>query len=170
MCQSLSVDERLKNVPRILLTAKDQVSEKVYGFNCGADDYITKPFNSVELKARVDRHLRRSGATDVIVTSSCFQFNLEFQKCYVMTDDQKRDLGLTPTEFRLFLNLVKKEGTVLSRQALERAAWEANGAVIETRGIDTHIAHLRKKLGPLKTSIVSIYGQGYSFQGSKAAS
>lgn len=168
LCTRLSHDPRSERIPRILLTGMIETSEKVYGFNCGADDYVTKPFNGVELKARVDRCLRRTGSNDGVFNHSVFEFNSEFQKCYLL-EPEKRDLGLTPTEFRVFLNLVKSEGRVLSRKLLEKAAWEAHGTVIEARGIDTHIAHIRKKLGALKGVIVSVYGQGYSFKAPQAS-
>jgi two-component system, OmpR family, response regulator RegX3 len=163
LCLKLNETAQHKNTPKILLTAKDQVSEKVYGFKCGADDYVTKPFHHMELKARVDRFLKeRSDLKDFV--QGCFSFNLEFQKCSVQEAETSKDLGLTPTEFRLFLFLAKNEGRLMTRQDLEKAAWESHGASIEKRGIDTHIAHLRKKLGDLKSCIISVYGQGYSFK------
>ncbi len=166
-CLKLSQDERFKSTPRILLTAKDEPAEKVYGFNCGAHDYITKPFHSLELRARVERflELKLSGAEEASLTIvSGFEFDLPFQKCFRVDGAHKSDLGLTPTEFRLFYALAKRAGQVLTRHDLERVAWEAHGATIEARGIDTHISHLRKKLGEQKAVVVSVYGQGYAFK------
>jgi two-component system, OmpR family, alkaline phosphatase synthesis response regulator PhoP len=165
LCSDLSRDLRYKNVPKILLTGKVEISDKVFGFNCGANDYITKPFSILELKARVDRYLARGNeSADETIVHSSFAFEMSFQKCFFIENNQKVDLQLTPTEFRLFFILVKNEGQVLSRQALEHAVWEANGTFIQVRGIDTHIAHLRKKLDTHSECIVSVYGQGYSFQ------
>ncbi len=167
-CLHLSQDLQYEKIPRILLTAKDQPTEKVYGFQCGADDYITKPFNLIEFKARVDRYFkRRIGTTDTNLTYSCFLFNSEFQKCYLIEGNNQIDLKVTPTEFRLLLALTKNEGHVLSRKTLETTIWESVGISIKVRGIDTHIAHLRKKLGSLGSSIISIYGQGYSYKTDK---
>lgn len=168
-CMGLSRDAQFRDLPKILLTAKGETSEKVYGFNCGADDYVTKPFHTLELRARVDRYLLRRSSDQGRIYLSGFEFSPEHQKCWALEGSEKRDLALTPTEFRLFFNLVKNEGRVLTRKALEKAAWESFGTVIEARGIDTHIAHLRKKLGLYRTSIVSIYGQGYTFQSSKVS-
>ncbi|MEZ0392128.1 MAG: response regulator transcription factor [Pseudobdellovibrionaceae bacterium] len=163
-CKKLSQNLLHQKIPRILLTAKAETAEKVFGFTCGADDYITKPFHVTELRARVDRYLLRLSTTTVrAYESSGFFFDLEFQKCYLVQNEQKQDLGLTPTEFRLFLVLVKNIGTVLSRRELEMAAWEGHGTAIDIHGINTHIAHLRKKLGAMKGCLVSVYGQGYSF-------
>lgn len=163
LCLRLSQDSRYARVPRILLTGMDQASEKVYGFSCGADDYVTKPFHVMELKARVDRFLTRSLQAESVQVYHGFEFNIPFQKCARVIDGRREDLGLTPTEFRLFLTLIKSEGLVLSRQALEKVGWESQGTVIELRGIDTHIAHLRKKLGDMRERIVSVYGQGYAY-------
>jgi DNA-binding response OmpR family regulator len=165
-CLGLSQDPRYVSIPKILLTGKSEPADKVYGFNCGASDYITKPFHLLEFRARVDRYLAsRSESVNGQFIYDCFSFNMNFQRCEVLDDNDRRDLSLTPTEFRLFLALVKSEGTVLSRDELERMAWESQGTFIQIRGIDTHIAHLRKKLGPLGAMIISVYGQGYAFQG-----
>jgi two-component system, OmpR family, response regulator RegX3 len=164
LCLRLSQDPHYQDIPRILLTALDKTSEIVYGFNCGGDDYLTKPFNIIELRARADRYLRKQETKGTkLITYSPFAFNIEFQRCFLIDDKNKIDLGLTPTEFRLFLTLARNEGHVLTRQMLEKTTWEANGTAIQARGIDTHIAHLRKKLGSMKNAVSSIYGQGYSF-------
>jgi DNA-binding response OmpR family regulator len=165
LCQELSRDPRYEKVPKIILTARHEVSDKVFGFNCGAQDYVTKPFHLLELKARVDRFLPVRTEADAESIESCFAFNVHFQKCYLIEEDgQRQDLKLTPTEFRLLLTLVRSEGQTLSRRILEQTAWESNGTSIQIRGIDTHIAHLRKKLGSAGSMIVSVYGQGYAFQ------
>ena len=165
LCFSLTQDPKYAGIPKILLTGKTDPADKVYGFNCGASDYITKPFHLLEFRARVDRYLTpRGDPGNGEQIYDCFSFNLSFQRCEILSDHQRLDLGLTPTEFRLFLAFVKSEGKVLSRDTLERMAWESNGTFIQARGIDTHIAHLRKKLGPLSFVIVSVYGQGYTFQ------
>lgn len=170
-CMRLNQDPRHAKTPRIFLTGKSETSEKVYGFNCGADDYITKPFHLAELRARVDRYVqRKSSPRAATISHSGFLFDLEFQRCYLNGDQKKVDLGLTPTEFRLFLILAKNPNRVLSRKFLEMTTWETHGAVIEKRGIDTHIAHLRRKLGTEKKCIVSVYGQGYSFSERSKAS
>jgi two-component system phosphate regulon response regulator PhoB len=171
LCLRLSQDQKHQSTPRILVTAIDETAEKVYGFSCGADDYLTKPFNVIELRARVDRFLKRQQAPTGVVAYDCFQFNLEFQKCLVNVEGRPpHDLGLTPTEFRLFLALARSGGHVMSRNKLEKEGWESNGTVIEARGIDTHIAHLRRKLGTeLKGVIRSVYGQGYAYVFSQAA-
>jgi DNA-binding response OmpR family regulator len=163
-CAQLSRDSRYKRVIKILLTAYDETADKVHGFNCGADDYVTKPFHPAELYARVDRYLRKiETQNDAVVIFDEFKFDLEFHRCSILDGEQETDLGLTPTEFRLLLTLAKAGGKVQTREQLEKSTWEANGTAIQARGIDTHIAHLRKKLGVRRSVIVSVYGQGYAF-------
>ena len=91
-------------------------------------------------------------------------FHLEDQRCCLLEEgDKEADLDLTSTEFHLFLMLVKSEGQTISRKALGMVAWENRDGAIESQGLDTLIAHLRKKIGNLRGSIISVYGQGYSF-------
>ncbi|HEY8271529.1 MAG TPA: response regulator transcription factor [Pseudobdellovibrionaceae bacterium] len=163
-CVSLGQNPLYQNVPKIILSGQGEVTDKVYGLNCGADDYVTKPFDVVELRARVERFLRRlQSPMKNYLNVAGFSFDTEFLKCYVIDGRSKKDLELTPTEFRIFLTLAKSEGRLVTRRALEKAAWEPQGVNIKIRGIDTHIAHLRKKLGAEMHMIVSVYGQGYSF-------
>lgn len=165
LCTRLATDKRHHGTPKILLTAKDEVSEKVYGFHCGADDYVTKPFHTGELRARIERHLLRKQETGrSVFLHSVFEFQIEFQKAFVVEGEKRTDLNLTPTEFRLFLMLAKNDSHVVTREHLEKTLWENFGANIEKRGVDTHIAHLRKKLGALRGVIISVYGKGYSFR------
>ncbi len=165
LCLSLSQDPKYASIPKILLTGRAEPADKVYGFNCGASDYITKPFHILEFRARVGRYFNsKTDASDGDLNYGCFTFNINFHRCEIVDGKARQDLGLTPTEFRLFLALVKSEGQVLSRDNLERMAWESHGTYIQARGIDTHIAHLRKKLGDFSSVIVSVYGQGYAFR------
>lgn len=163
-CVRLSQNAQYQSTPKMILSAEKEVADKVYGFSCGADDYMTKPFHVAELRARIESLLRRAQPPGKnVLHFADFSFDTEFLKCYRVTGGNKKDLELTPTEFRIFLILAKSDGHVVTRKNLEQAAWEPQGAHIKIRGIDTHIAHLRKKLGPDMNMIVSVYGQGYSF-------
>jgi DNA-binding response OmpR family regulator len=161
-CESLSTDERLQNVPKIFLSAHAATSDKVYGLNCGADDYITKPFEVAELRARVDVRLRQTRSAPADATYEGFTFHRDFQRCTYLDAKGTIDLNLTPTEFRLLLALAKAAGKPLTRQEMVRDVWTNNGMNIEKRGIDSHIAHLRKKLPAGSAEIVSVYGKGYA--------
>lgn len=167
-CDKLVREGRFEQVPKVFLSGQSSVSDKVFGLNCGADDYITKPFSIAELRARIDSRLRSRKKTSVeIFNIFNFEFNNEFQKCSYAYDTHQVDLQLTPTEYRIFLTLARGEGKSLSRAELVQSVWKAHGLNIEERGVDTHIAHLRKKLLPFGNWLVSVYGKGYAFQSPK---
>lgn len=160
-CMQLSSDPKFQNLLKIVLTGLSKELEVAYGFQCGADDYLTKPFSPIELKARIDRYFRK--ATAQTYSFGEFYFDLGFQKCFIVNGDEKTDLNFTPTEFRVFLILVKGKDRAFSRSQLERMVWRSSQTFIKPRGIDSHIAHMRKKLGSRKEMIVSVYGKGYAF-------
>lgn len=167
-CSSVSSDPRYQHIPTIIITSLNQSSEVVFGLSCGADDYITKPFHGAVLKARVDCKLRKfKNVNYSAVRYGPFEFDTEFQRCFLNEGGESADLLLTPTEFRILLALVKSSGQLLSRQKLCDLVWNSIGAYIDPRGVNTHIAHLRKKMGKYAEHIVSIYGRGYTFQSPK---
>lgn len=164
-CNKLSQSALFEHIPRIMLSARGQVSDKVFGLYSGADDYIAKPFFHQELKARVEACLRRTQKkVSKPFIGKNFQFDSNFQKCFLVNDDKKEDLNLTPTEYRIFYTLASNENQPFSRRDLVKEIWNQNGLNIETRGIDSHMSHLRKKLKKYKNHIVSIYGKGYAFK------
>ena len=165
-CSELSTDPKNSEIPRIILTAKSETADKIYGLYSGADDYITKPFSQQELKARCEIKLKKTTKPSTTAVGP-FVFNLEFQKVSLANKGTNSVLDLTPTEFRLLYTLASKEGMALSRHDIVRKVWNENGSSIELRGLDTHISHLRKKLGRFSGCVVSVYGKGYSFDSSK---
>lgn len=170
-CAQLTKSGMYDHVPKIFLSGHALTSDKIFGLNCGADDYVTKPFVLAELKARVDSRLRQQ-KTEPAGPQRLdeFEFDSEFQRCFYIQGSQKVDLNLTPTEFRLFHLLVKSQGKALSRPEIVRALWKTSGLNIESRGIDSHITHLRKKMSAYGNWVVSVYGKGYSFQPQQATS
>jgi DNA-binding response OmpR family regulator len=163
-CSEISGLGKWQHVPKILLTAKQAVEDKVFGLACGADDYVTKPFSTPELKARVDVRLAKAlqGAKSSLFQFSEFEFDCDFHRCFVVNGTGKLDLELTPTEFQLFLVLVRNAGAPLTRQELISAVWSHQGIHVEPRNIDTHIAHLRRKLGSHRDVVEAVYGKGYA--------
>lgn len=164
-CESLSRDPRFERIPKIILSGQNETSQKVFGLNSGADDYITKPFEVAELKARVDTRLRvqKTGESSVVRFDN-LEFESDFQRCSYVHEGQRTDLQLTPTEYRILLAMARAEGRPLTRQEIVRGVWQANGLNIEARGIDSHIAHLRRKLETCEVTIVSVYGKGYALK------
>ncbi len=148
------------DLPIIMLTAKSHDAEKVLGFEIGADDYVTKPFSPLELRARIKALLRRSqGSQPTSFAFSSVVVNLERMEVL----DGERPIELTSLEFRLLTALIQNSGLVLSRDRILDLVWGAD-VVVTDRVIDTHIANLRKKLEPNGSKhISSIRGMGYRF-------
>lgn len=139
----------------ILLTAKRTLSDKVMGLREGADDYITKPFEGVELLARIDAVLRRRGRSDDAL--SIGDVMIDYKRREVRSKD--RIIDLTAKEFALLLFLAEQRNRALSREAILSRVWGTD-FIGESRAVDVHIQRLRKKLDGALT-ISTIYKYGY---------
>jgi len=150
--------------PILMLTARAQETEKVFAFELGADDYVTKPFGTKELRARIKALLRRSETRQEESPAPTFQFGdveVDFARGEVRRAGQPVDVTLT--EFKLLTAFVKNRGRVLSRQQLLDAAW-GPGIVLSDRAVDNHIVNLRRKVEPVPAEprhLVSVRGLGY---------
>lgn len=153
------VDEFTKrNIPVIFLTAKDSTVDKVKGLKLGAEDYITKPFDPMELLARVEVVLRRSSKNNE--TFKYKNLEIDFNERTVLMDGN--EVELTTKEFDLLEVLIRNKNLALSREKLLEMVWgyEYLG---DTRTIDIHITRLRKKLD-LEDSIITVFKYGYRFK------
>jgi two-component system response regulator MtrA len=133
-------------MPVLILTARTEEADKVRGFRLGADDYVTKPFGILELMARVEALLRRSG----IGPSSARAIPAGFGDVTIDLASRTvrkgaHPVSLTPMEFNLLLALLERRGAVVSRLDLLREVWGHASSVL-TRTVDTHVAELRRKL------------------------
>jgi two-component system phosphate regulon response regulator PhoB len=165
LCSILQTDDQLKNIPVIFLTAKNSVSDKVLGFSVGADDFISKPFDPLELKARVDSRLRkrdRERLESDILKLGDLEINRNTQRVQVYEDGKTTDVDLTPIEFKLLLFLCKEINKVYSRDEILNSVW-GETIHVYSRSVDTHISKLRKKLGTKANYIESVHGSGYRF-------
>ncbi|HZG50614.1 MAG TPA: response regulator transcription factor [Pyrinomonadaceae bacterium] len=171
VCRDLR--QRSVGVPVIMLTARGQVVDKVVGLKIGADDYVTKPFEMLELLARIEALLRRapqalSAAGDPAATTDVYQFGqirADFRRAEVTRDGAS--LELSAREFKLLRYLVEHRGATISRDELLNEVWGYN-AMPSTRTVDVHIAWLRQKLEPnphYPQFILTIHGLGYKFVG-----
>lgn len=147
-----------KGVPVIFLTAKDSVADKVKGLKLGADDYIVKPFESMELLARIEVVLRRYGGASDLFSYKNIKVNFSTREVY----DNDKKIELTAQEFELLLILIKNKNLALSREKLLDAAWGYD-YVGDTRTVDMHIQRLRKKLN-WEDVIVTVYKYGYRLE------
>ena len=155
------------NVPIILLTAKSEDADKLMGFECGADDYVTKPFNILELKARVRALLRRAAGTQrnrgAVLTAGDLSLNTEER---VAIRDGKT-VDLTAKEYDLIELLMRNPRRVYSRENLMNVVWGYAYAG-DYRTVDVHIRRLREKLekNPAEPEyIMTKWGVGYYFKG-----
>lgn len=148
--------------PVLLLTAKSHESDKVMGLDLGADDYVTKPFNPRELRARVRALLRRSEG-DAGARLRFGEVEVDPARAEVRVGGQL--VEMTPTEFKLLLAFARNRGHVLSRDRLIDLAW-GRETYITQRAVDAHIVNLRRKIEPDANEprhIVSVRGMGYRF-------
>ena len=155
------------DVPIIMLTAKSEDMDKLMGFEHGADDYLTKPFNILELKARIRALLRRAGSTgkqqaDVL---ACDHISIDRSARNAYNDGRLVDL--TQKEFDLVELLMRNPNRVYSREALLDAIWGYDNSS-DIRTVDVHIRRLREKLEPVPAQpayIMTKWGVGYYFKG-----
>ena len=159
----LKASEVTKEIPVIMVTAKGAEYDKVMGLDCGADDYITKPFGMMEFIARVRAVLRRAGKeekeNDVLETGD---LQIQVKQHQVLVKGEK--VTLTLKEFELLKFLMENKGIVLTRDRLLSHVWgyDFDG---ETRTVDVHVRTLRQKLGECGELIETVRGVGYRIGG-----
>ena len=153
--------------PIIMLTARGQITDKVVGLKIGADDYVTKPFEMMELLARVEAQLRRANAGGTMSTE-VYQFGdvrVDFRRAEAYRGEDI--VELSAKEFKLLRYLIEHRGAALSRDELLNEVWGYEAAV-STRTVDVHVAWLRQKLEANQRRpqfILTIHGLGYKFSG-----
>lgn len=157
-----------KDMPVLILTARGEEADKVFGFRLGADDYVTKPFSLSELLARVQAILRRAKAGEKRDgEASVEEFgNVSINALARTVKRGDADVALTPKEFDLLLALVRRRGAVASRLELLKEVW-GHQAEVMTRTVDIHIAELRRKLEHDPSSpkhILTVWKAGYRLQ------
>jgi two-component system phosphate regulon response regulator PhoB len=150
--------ERTKTVPIIMLTARSDESDKVQGLDAGADDYITKPFSTQELLARIRALLRRR--TPEIVKDSVQLGELTLDAGTYRVTYRDKELKIGPTEFKLLHYLMKHAERVHTRSTLLDKVW-GDHVFIEERTVDVHVKRLRESLGAAASMIETVRGAGY---------
>lgn len=158
--------KKQKDIPVIMLSARGEEYDKLFGFETGIDDYVVKPFSPRELMARVRAVLLRSQAkqdtTDSAQQRLKFQgLEIDFAGREVYVDGQRA--SMTPKEYDLLFYLVKNKGLALSRDKLLEEVWGYD-FFGDDRTVDTHVKMLRGSLGPYRSFIVTLRGMGYKFE------
>lgn len=169
LCRILRNDQKTKNLPIIMLTAKGEEVDRIVGLEMGADDYIAKPFSPKELVARVKAVLRRT--TEKLAEEKVIRIgNLVINKETYSVLKNNMPLNLSSTEFKLFLYLVERREKVFSREQLLDAVWSGD-AFVEPRTVDVHIRRLRTQIEDHPSNpkhIKTRRGIGYYFNGNSA--
>ena len=155
--------KKISDVPIIMLSARGEEYDKLFGFELGIDDYIVKPFSPKELMARVNVVLERRNSVSKdnssVLTFDGLEINIAARTVSV---DGKR-VELTPKEYDLLFYLIKNKNIALSRDKLLSDIWGYD-FFGDDRTIDTHITNLRNNLGPYRDFIVTLRGVGYKFE------
>lgn len=154
---------KTQNVPVIVLSARGEEYDKLFCFEMGADDYVTKPFSAKEVVARVKAILNRSGRSveKERDTRTFGGLVIDFEGRNVIVDEKKVDM--TPKEYEVLFFLVRNEGKAVSREKLLSNVWGFD-FYGDDRTVDTHIKMLRSNLGPYRNCIVTLRGLGYKFE------
>ena len=153
--------KKIADIPTIMLSARGEEYDKLFGFELGVDDYVTKPFSPRELMARISAILKRKGGKARENKKEVFGgLVIDVDGRSVTVDGKKADL--TPKEYDLLFYLVKNKGVAMSRESILSDVW---GYTFfgEDRTVDTHIKMLRSNLGVYRDHIVTLRGMGYKF-------
>ncbi|WP_088189242.1 response regulator transcription factor [Desulfosporosinus sp. FKA] len=156
------IRDRFPEVAVLMLTALSQDLDKVMGFEFGADDYLVKPFNPLELVARIRAILRRFNKdSGSLLCSGSFRCDLRAQQLFM----DEREIELTPQEFRLIKVFLEHRGQALSRDDLLNLAW-GEDFVGDPKTVDVHVRRLREKIGnaPSTGRIETVWGSGYRWR------
>lgn len=157
LCGQIREMDGLAQVPVIFLSAKDSEADKVSGLFAGADDYMTKPFGLLELKARVLAHLRKQTRK---LSAGHLHMDPESLRVFLHNGQEKTEILLTPLEFKLLQVLMNSLGDVISRENILVRVWGQETHVSD-RVVDSHISHLRKKIRGSDLLLEGLRGEGY---------
>lgn len=164
LCLKFRENPLLSRTPVLMLTAKAEVSDRILGLRLGADDYLTKPFNTDELRARISALMRRregggKGIAPCVLVSGPLKLNLSSRVVTV----RSRDIELTNKEFELLRVFMENPDRVLTRDFLLEAVWDIHVEIVSSKMIDVTVMNLRRKLGAPGSNIVAVRSFGYKF-------
>jgi len=168
ICHILKSQKEMAEVPVIFLSSRNDAHSKVMGFDLGADDYVEKPFNPEELKARIRTRIRQNQARRENVSNyELAGLRIDFlgHRVYI----EEKEIPFSALEFKLLSYFVRNPDRVLSRERILNNVWGVDTFVTD-RVVDSHIRSIRRKLGAFKDHIESIYGEGYRFNPSPLSS
>jgi two-component system phosphate regulon response regulator PhoB len=166
VCRALKQEKRTADIPLIMLTARSEEADIVAGLELGADDYLTKPFSTRVLLARIKAVLRRHHVTPPAETEELVRGDLVIRpgRYEVLAGEQV--VQLTRTEFRILHLLTRRPGWVFTRNQIIEAA-QGDDTSVTVRSVDVHMVSLRRKLGAYGDVVETIRGVGYRFKDSE---
>lgn len=151
------------DIPVIFLTARDMEQEEMQGFDCGADDYITKPFKMPILHRRIQAALRKTGAREERSLYDDGFLRIDFDQMIAVRGEET--LMMTPTEFKLLRLLIVNADNVLTKRLLLEKIWDQSGNFVDEHTVAVNINRLRKKIEtPEHVYIKTLYGVGYQWK------
>ncbi len=154
--------KKIKNIPVIMLSARGEEYDKLFGFEIGIDDYVVKPFSPKELMARIKVVLKRNTVSESPSEKQIYEgLEIDMAGREVYVDGQK--ISMTPKEYDLLFFLVKNKNLAMSRDKLLESVWGYD-FFGDDRTVDTHIKMLRNSLGEYRKFIVTLRGMGYKFE------
>lgn len=162
-CSSLQSTH--SHISIFFLTGQTNLSDKVLGFSAGADDYISKPFSPLELRARIEGRLRKN--QQQVAQSDNYkwkelQISKSRQEVSISSDGVTQKVDLTALEFKILMYFAYRPGEMIERDQILNDIWGQDIHVYQ-RSVDTHVSKLRKKLGAVAHIVESIHGSGYKF-------
>jgi len=160
VCHRLRAQKETEKTPIIFLSSRSDTNAKKMGFDLGADDYVQKPFEAEELIARIKTRIRQSKTTRENLPAFEFKgLKVDFVGHRVFLND--KEVNFSALEFKLLSFFIRHPDRVLARDKILNSVW--GETFVSDRVVDSHIRTIRKKLGPFKAHIESIYGEGYRF-------
>lgn len=165
LCAQARSEDETRRVPIVFLTGQTNIDSKVTGFSLGADDYIQKPFDPLELNVRIKARLNRVQMTidgDSYLLKGLLKLDLFRRQVYLTEPSGNNEIDLKPTDYKLLFHLMRNEDRVLSREQLLNAVW-GDCASVTDRTVDKHICSLRQKLGACGRYIQTVPSFGYRF-------
>lgn len=159
---TLAQDTKYKSIPILILTGHSDISNKLIAFSIGADDFVSKPFDPLELNARVTAKLRRRSYEKEVQQSRRIgnvEIDFDRQKAFAYLHGKERDLQLTAIELRILSLLTKRLEQVYSREQILNEIW--GNVYVSDRTVDSHIAHLRQKILETELVVDTVKSFGY---------
>jgi two-component system phosphate regulon response regulator PhoB len=160
ICKDLKADPGTRSIPIIMLTARSSEYNRVTGFECGVEDYVTKPFSPKELVLRVKAMLARTTARftpSPLIRIGPIRIHPEEYRVFV----QDQEVALTQTEFQILMTLAEQPNRVKTREQILETVWQDEAETVLDRTVDAQVKRLRAKLGDARNLIETVRGMGY---------